>query len=243
MKFIQCLGFVPMLFFLFSCNCSQELADATDPGALYAAAVADAIKMEPGEFYNGLRILEDDYVVLVTWISGERLKVYKDSWSTGKPLEVKGFNVWATAVPDLKNFCDKEKFTDLDKAEARLKQLLGLRLSSDKQYFVELRVKREHVFRPTPEASVMSVGKFMTDDFVAGPNSYKQWYRENLSASYADGAKVPWTRLGYTYDWGNPYSEIGLSEFVIPGTVNSADFKVEVVNIYNTEQYCLFVKK
>ncbi|WP_416865768.1 MAG: hypothetical protein ACMVP2_26055 [Imperialibacter sp.] len=231
------------LFFLFSCNCSQELTDTTDPGGRYAAAADDAIKMEPGEFYNGLRVLEEDSVLLVTWISGERLKGYKDSWSTGKPLEVKGFNVWATAVPDLKNFCDKEKFTDLDKAEARLKQLLGLRLSSDKQYFVELKVKRDDVFRPAPDANVMSVGKFMMDDFVAGPNSFKKWYLENLKASYAKEPKIIWTRLGYTYDWGNPYSEIGLSEFVIPGTMDSADFKVEVVNIYNTEQYCLLVKQ
>ena len=25
----------------------------------------------------------------------------------------------------------------------------------------------------------------------------------------------PWTRLGYTYDWGNPRNLVGLSEFVL----------------------------
>lgn len=231
------------LFFLLSCNCSQELADATDPGALYAAAVADAIKMEPGEFYNGLRILEDDSVVLVTWISGEHLKGYKDSWANGIPLEVKGFDAWATVVPDLKNFSIQQNFTHVDSANTRLKQLLGLPLSSNKQYFVELKVKRDDVFRPAPEASVTSVGEFTPDNLVTGSNRYKKWYRKNLNASYAKGSKILWTRLGYTYDWGNPYSEIGLSEFVIPGTMDSSCFKVQVVNIYNTEQYCLLVKK
>lgn len=29
------------------------------------------------------------------------------------------------------------------------------------------------------------------------------------------GPPYPWTRLGYTYDWGNAKSRVGLSEFVI----------------------------
>ena len=39
-------------------------------------------------------------------------------------------------------------------------------------------------------------------------------------------AKRPriWTQLGYTYDWGNPYNEIGVSEFVVkPGTTIRID--------------------
>ncbi|MBU6351343.1 MAG: hypothetical protein KGS73_14490 [Chloroflexi bacterium] len=27
--------------------------------------------------------------------------------------------------------------------------------------------------------------------------------------------RYPWTRLGYTYDWSNSASEVGLSEFVV----------------------------
>ena len=34
---------------------------------------------------------------------------------------------------------------------------------------------------------------------------------------YTGDHPYPWTGLGYTYDWGNPDSEIGLSEFVILG--------------------------
>jgi hypothetical protein len=43
----------------------------------------------------------------------------------------------------------------------------------------------------------------------------------------------PWTRLGYTYDWGNPKSEIGLSEFVIK---NGAPIKIH--SVVNADAYC-----
>jgi hypothetical protein len=56
----------------------------------------------------------------------------------------------------------------------------------------------------------------------ATPKSFKQWYSDNAASSYkADPATpvaqwgVPWTRLGYTYDWGNPGDPVGLSEFII----------------------------
>ena len=43
---------------------------------------------------------------------------------------------------------------------------------------------------------------------------YMSWFNNQKATSYgADG--YPWTRLGYTYDWGNPEGPIGLSEFVI----------------------------
>ena len=38
--------------------------------------------------------------------------------------------------------------------------------------------------------------------------------------------RFPWTRLGYTYDWGNSTSEIGLSEFVIKNNSQVTVFKV-----------------
>ncbi len=46
--------------------------------------------------------------------------------------------------------------------------------------------------------------------------NYKDWFVNRIDTIYktADGG-WPWTQLGYTYDWGNPWSFVGLSEFVI----------------------------
>lgn len=43
----------------------------------------------------------------------------------------------------------------------------------------------------------------------------------------------PWTRLGYTYDWGNPRREIELSEFVIREPA-----MVQIRAVTATDDYC-----
>ena len=51
---------------------------------------------------------------------------------------------------------------------------------------------------------------------------------------YDDPSKgYPWSRLGYTYDWGNPESEVGLSEFVV-----AAKSKVVIEKVYSNAEYC-----
>ena len=44
----------------------------------------------------------------------------------------------------------------------------------------------------------------------------------------------PWTRLGYAYDWGNPQSEVGLSEFVI-----KKGALVQIHAVTFIDDYCL----
>ncbi|MBK8453511.1 MAG: hypothetical protein WAQ53_14365 [Thiofilum sp.] len=51
-------------------------------------------------------------------------------------------------------------------------------------------------------------------------------------SSYGDKG-YPWTRLGYTYDWGKPNNPIGFSEFVI-----DKGAKVEVKSVTTTAKYC-----
>lgn len=47
-----------------------------------------------------------------------------------------------------------------------------------------------------------------------------------------DGSRpYPWTRLGYTYDWGSG-SHVGMSEYVIPGGMT-----VQVKAVYETSDY------
>lgn len=68
--------------------------------------------------------------------------------------------------------------------------------------------------------------KFSSNQFVdrkgLNPTSFKKWYANRVKYIYNIGNPDdpntwgwPWTRLGYTYDWGNPKNHVGLSEFVI----------------------------
>jgi hypothetical protein len=44
---------------------------------------------------------------------------------------------------------------------------------------------------------------------------FKNWFDKTNSTAYSKDGGRPWTRLGYTYDWGNPSSKYGLSEFIV----------------------------
>jgi hypothetical protein len=51
---------------------------------------------------------------------------------------------------------------------------------------------------------------------------YRTWFINRAQTIYAVGNEddpttwgYPWTRLGYTYDWGNPVNHVGVSEFVL----------------------------
>lgn len=50
--------------------------------------------------------------------------------------------------------------------------------------------------------------------------TFKEWYRDRAKSMYSTEGDIstwgwPWTRLGYTYDWGNADNHVGLSEFII----------------------------
>lgn len=67
-----------------------------------------------------------------------------------------------------------------------------------------------------------------------GPLSFRDWYTALAATSYSTDGDLsqwgsPWTRLGYTYDWGNPDHPVGLSEFIlkIDPTAKSVSVKLE----------------
>ena len=60
-------------------------------------------------------------------------------------------------------------------------------------------------------------------DWSTNVLTFKEWFIALYQKQYGTGNPddppndwgYPWTRLGYTYDWGNPDSDLGLSEFII----------------------------
>jgi hypothetical protein len=78
---------------------------------------------------------------------------------------------------------------------------------------VELWVKPESLFRPTPDTEITDTTVSL--NFPANATSdYKEWFNSNIINSYYP-MKNPWTRLGYTYDWGDSTTHVGLSEFIL----------------------------
>ena len=102
-------------------------------------------------------------------------------------------------------------------ATIRLKQLLGLPPDAVKSRFVKIWVYPYDLFRPSPDPEITDLEAELTfpeSKFLNVSNEYIKWFNEPEAGSYGQSG-YPWTRLGYTYDWVNPDSEVGLSEFVI----------------------------
>ncbi len=142
--------------------------------------------------------------------------------------------VWATVVPQVREFCQAQYGTVADMA-LRLKQYLGLDPSRPYERFVQIWVDRDNLFRPCadPETDDGQCNVAMTGDpQVVRVADYRGFFTGLFASSYQENG-APWTRLGWTYDWGNPANPVGASEFLLaPST------PYEVHSTYSIDEYC-----
>ncbi len=210
---------------------------------LYVAAVEDAKDARPDEISYALVPIVarneklswkksgqgEDLVLTATWTSWTG---YDDKIGENVTLERP---IWVTTVPELKDFCEKNRpiFPDMN---LRLEQLLGLPPGNGKTRVLELWANPDDLFRPSPDPEITDREAELdfpaSTNFVTVSPDHIAWFTDLKEKSYGpDG--YPWTRLGYTYDWGNPESEVGLSEFVI-----RVGAKVYVHTVTETMEYC-----
>jgi hypothetical protein len=196
-----------------------SMAPALSLDQIYQNAIEDAIIAKPSEIYAGLTpIVESNgnlswqgdpgnkSVLVVTFTK------YTSSYPVGAPVNTTWGETWVTVVPEIKTFFKEHGDTNVN-VTLRTLQLLGLPPNSTNTYFVELWVNPQSLFRPTPDNEINDTAAQLT--FPASATAeYKQWFNNNIIYSYFP-ERYPWTRLGYTYDWGYSDSHIGLSEFVL----------------------------
>ncbi|MEM7588017.1 MAG: hypothetical protein AAF560_31805 [Acidobacteriota bacterium] len=75
-----------------------------------------------------------------------------------------------------------------------------------------------------------------TPDSRVNPN-HRRWLCENWAGSFGNPElfdNYPWTALGFTYDWGDPQSSRGFSEFVA-----AVGTEAVLHDIIPTAEYCL----
>lgn len=204
----------------------------------YLAAVKDAEVASPSEISRDLVAITpwnidpiyhtNEAVRVVTWTDwdgydnevGESLTLSRDTW--------------VTVVPYVKRFCRTCELTG-DALALRLRQRLGLPPLDTKTRFVEFWVSPSDLFRPSPDPEVTDHEAELSSPhsprFVTVSKDHKQWIEARTKESYGKGG-YPWTRLGYTYDWGG-VTEIGESEFVI-----SEGAEVSIHSVTPTKEYC-----
>jgi hypothetical protein len=186
---------------------------------MYQQAIEDVMVAKENEVYTGLTpILENnsnliwqgtpgnESVLMVTWTK------YASSYPVNGTITTNWGDTWVTAAPEIKVFFHDHVNPETN-VTIRAAQLLGLPANTTNTYFVELWVNPQSLFRPTADNEITDTTAQLYFPSNATAD-YKAWFDKNIIYSYYP-MKYPWTRLGYTYDWGNSQTHVGLSEFVL----------------------------
>lgn len=163
-----------------------------------------------------------------------------DTCKEGGNCSTYRWDSWVTIAPEM-----KQRFAGTIPSLLRVVQLLGLPPSyatvgnpRESKYVLQLWVSPKDLYRPCPDSDISDTvceTQFPADPFrildannkirategLAVPvfKTYTAWFNNrtrNVYTATESSDAYPWTRLGYTYDWGSSH-RFGLSEFVIHG--------------------------
>ncbi|RJP70103.1 MAG: hypothetical protein C4539_06925 [Ignavibacteriales bacterium] len=238
MKRLIIILILPMFFIVNGCKSEDNPVTPVETSTeeMYELAMWDAMVAEENEIYSNLIAIKPEnnylnwskgYVLVVTWTK------YSSSYPVNDTISTWWGETWVTAAPELKDWYKKNPVSK-ERITLRTEQLLGLPMNSGNAYIVEMWVNPDDLLRPAYDNEINDniCGLFFPETVSA---DYISWFNGNIIYSYypqKNKNKYPWTRLGYTYDWGNPSNEIGLSEFLI-----KKDAKVIVKTNQSTEDY------
>ncbi len=230
--------------------CSEITAPLNTSEQSYRSAVLDAATVEKHEISANLLAITDNNPTLI-W-NQDKSKILVAIWkdlsvfdrfyktnhvTSGNPDHV----TWATLAPQVQKFCQnyltEHPNTDQQQLNLRLKQYLGLSANWKYDVFIEMWVSPKDLFRPCvdPETNDTQCNWQLGDSQPQVKNipDYPAFYKSLYYKSFRESSGVPWTGLGYTYDWGNLQSPVGASEFILsPHT----EYKIERVLL--TQDYC-----
>ncbi len=137
---------------------------------------------------------------------------FAQSYPVGGEVNTSWGETWVTVHPELERILAANPNPSMNHT-LRVMQLLGLPADGGNRYIVETWVKPGDLFRPSPDSEIVDTTAQLTFPWNAS-DSHKEWFVGNIVYSYFTKA-YPWTRLGYTYNWGGGSAHFGLSEFII----------------------------
>lgn len=238
-------------FSLYNLIACTEITPPLDSAAQsYQQAVSNAVTVEKNKTPNNLLAITDSNpdliwnadkskILVVTW---KDLSVYEKFFkpnhiTSGNPEHV----TWVTVAPQVQKFCQnylaENPKADREQLTLRLKQYLGLNAVWKYDVFIEMWVSPQDLFRPCvdPETNDSQCNLRFAEQLPQVKNipDYASFYKNLYFKSFREGSGTPWTGLGYTYDWGNPASTVGASEFIL-----SPHTKYKIERVLLTQDYC-----
>ena len=193
-------------------SCSNESPTLTNEQLLHNAyldsieATSEKIRPLVCLNKNDVRtIWKEDKVLLFT------LHRFPTSYPEGEQVTFSWGESWLCSVKEYANWYKSNK-GNIEDILLRTKQVLGMNETSKNTYISSMWFNPSDVTRP---AYVTDANKQMSLQFDENESDeYKNWFQGQYYYSY-DVAHLPWTRLGYTYDWSKEAKDrYGLSEFI-----------------------------
>jgi hypothetical protein len=181
---------------------------------------------EKGKFKPQVRIK------MVT-LGSSVVNIYNEYMGNQRKYPLKGRVIWVTAFPEIKNYCKGIKDKNLLKLS--LEKFLGLPSDSTKEKVVTLWVKPDDLFRPCYSPDIHSTSCPSSFPPETSPQ-HINWINETIKKSYPppeEGIPYPFTRMGFSYFWGNQQSVMGASEYVV-----KPDAKIYIEKVETIEEYC-----
>jgi hypothetical protein len=117
----------------------------------------------------------------------------------------------------------KAAFEGLDSVAAhmRLLQMYGLSPDCDYDIIVKFYADPAYLFRPsfdpdiTTTTAVLDFPAYADENYKVGETNFREWYRYSYQGAFEDDTPLPWTQLGYTYDWHEGADHQGVSEYIV----------------------------
>ena len=206
--------------------------DSSALAADLAAAIADAKQLDSSKISHDLMPIRKGYpgeewanfdghdmVLVVTLVDSSRLQ--KFFGKEGVYRIDREMGTWVSLPADWAKRADAFEGMDSVAAHMRLIQMYGLDPSCDYDIMVSFYADPSTMFRPAhdPDITTTTVGlefpKHVTKDYKIGETNFSEWYRYSVSAAYEDDSPLPWTQLGYTYDWHHGADKHGVSEYIV----------------------------
>lgn len=197
-----------------------------------ADAVNDARKVEASEVSNNLMPICKDYpgqewaevdghdmVLVMTLVDSYRKNKFFDGKGTYKIDRISG--TWVTLPADWKERSAHYEGLDSIAAHVRMMQMLGLDSECNYDTIVCFYADPCGMFRPAHDPAItttttgLEFPAYVDENYKIGETNFREWYRYNEAMLKSDNSPLPWTQLGYTYDWGDGTDHKGLAEYIV----------------------------
>ena len=197
---------------------AKAIDDARDPNPTHISHTLMPVRQDyPGQEWT---VVDDRPMVLVTTlVDSSRLKRFFSG--DGAYRINREMGTWVTLPADWQRKHAIFQGLDSIAAHMRMVQLYGLSPDCDYTLMVSFYADPEGMFRPAadPDITTTTVGfdfpAYADDNLTIGETHFREWFRYSYAGAYEDDTPLPWTRLGYTYDWHPGASREGLSEYIV----------------------------